>query len=129
MHATKQDTTRDDDQDRHASGPLAGQEPAGHRPLEDPALADRANPRWAEDMPPSDTPDGVQSMANADGTPNVMPPRQVEIPVATPDERAHGTPQDQAARPLDPDVGRDNIRAGRGGGTPNPAMAEGGENG
>ena len=47
----------------------------------------------------------------------------------TPEERAHGTAEDQAARPIDPDVGRENIREGRGGGTPNPALAEGGDSG
>ncbi len=28
---------------------------------------------------------------------------------------------------MDPEVGRDNIREGRGGGAPNPALAEGGD--
>ena len=71
----------------------------------------------------------AQPLANPDGTPNVMPAEDVGVPVATSAEREHGTEQDQAARPLDADVGSDNIREGRGGGAPNPALAEGGDNG
>lgn len=107
-------------------GPLTGGEPVGGQPIDDPALADRTNPRW--DDPASPKLD-AQTLANPDGTSNVMPADQIDVPVATPNERERGTDQDQAARPLDPDVGRDNIREGRGGGTPNPAMAEGGESG
>jgi hypothetical protein len=59
----------------------------------------------------------------------VMPAGQVDVPVATPQERERGTEQDQAAQPLDADVGSDNIREGRGGGAANPAMAEGGDSG
>jgi hypothetical protein len=107
-------------------GPLAGAEPAGGQPIDDPALSDRANPRW--DDPTSPKPD-AQPLANPDDTPNVMPADQVDVPTATPEERERGTDQDQAARPLDPDIGSDNIREGRGGGTANPSMAEGGESG
>lgn len=125
MDKSEQQTVREGVRKREASGPLAGQEPAGRRPIEDPALADRADPRWTDDRLPR----GAQSLSNPDGTPNVMPPRELEVPVATPEEHEHGTAQDQAARTLDPDVGRDNIREGRGGGAPNPSLAEGGENG
>jgi len=125
MEKSKQDVARERARKPETRGPLAGREPAGRRPIEDPALADRANPRWTDD----DLPRGAQSLSNPDGTPNVMPPRELEVPVATPEEHEHGTAQDQAARTLDPDVGRDNIREGRGGGTPNPSLAEGGENG
>jgi hypothetical protein len=40
-------------------------------------------------------------------------------------------PEDQAAQPLSgrAEPGSDNILAGRGGGTPNPSLAEGGEGG
>jgi len=108
------------------SGPLAGDEPASGRPLEDPPLADRSNPRWGDDRRPRP---GAQSLANPDGTPNVMPPDDPTPPMPTPAERASGTAQDQAAGTLEPEVGRDNIREGRGGGTPSPTLAEGGENG
>lgn len=120
---------------RPGSGPLAGAEPEPGRPIEDPVLADRSNPRWrrpaAIDEPEEEgrPPPPVQSLANPDGTPNVMPPREVTVPTLQPDERRHGTPQDEAARPLDPEMGRDNLREGRGGGTPNPALAEGGDDG
>jgi hypothetical protein len=107
-------------------GPLSGAEPVGGRPIDDPAMSDRANPRW--DDPTSPKPD-AQPLANPDGTPNVMPADRVDVPVATPQERERGTEQDQAAQPLDADVGSDNIREGRGGGAANPAMAEGGDSG
>jgi hypothetical protein len=109
------------------SGPLTGAEPATGRPIDDPSLADRANPRW-EEQPSSRRPH-AQPLANADGSPNVMPPKEPHVPMPSPEERRRGTREDQAARPLEPEVGRDNIREGRGGGTPNPALAEGGENG
>jgi hypothetical protein len=107
-------------------GPLAGAEPPAGEPLDDPVLADQANPRWSEggaDRAPA------QSLANPDGTPNVMPPDDPHVPMPGPQERGVGTPQDQAARTLEPEVGRDNIREGRGGGAENPALAEGGESG
>jgi hypothetical protein len=119
-------STRDGPSLPRGEGPLAGTEPVTGQPIDDPALADHANPRW--DDPTSPQPD-AQPLGNADGTPNVMPPERVDVPAATPHEREQGTDQDQAARPLDADVGRDNIREGRGGGTPNPAMAEGGDSG
>lgn len=89
-------------------------------------MADRANPRW--DEPTSPKPD-AQSLANPDGTPNVMPPEAPEAPMPSLEEQRHGTPQDQAARILEPEPGRDTIREGRGGGAPNPEAAEGGDNG
>lgn len=103
-------------------GPLAGSEPTG-RPIDDPALADRANPRW--DEPTSPQPD-AQPLGNPDGSPNVMPADDVHLPMPDAGERREGTLQDQAARSLDPDAGSDNIREGRGGGAANPALAEGG---
>jgi hypothetical protein len=106
-------------------GPLAGSDLTG-RPIDDPAMADRANPRW--DDPSAPRPD-AQSAANPDGTPNVMPADDVILPVPDATERELGTTQDQAARPLEPEVGRNTIAEGRGGGTPNPALAEGGEAG
>jgi hypothetical protein len=108
------------------SGPLAGSEPATGRPIDDPSLADRATTRWQDAAAPA--PD-AQPLANPDGSPNVMPADDVAPPMADDEQRMHGTPQDQAARPMEPEPGRDNIAAGRGGGTPNPALAEGGESG
>jgi hypothetical protein len=105
---------------------LAGDGPATGKPIEDPAVADRANPRWDETT--AQRP-GAQSLANPDGSSNVLPPKDPQVPMPPPEERSRGTAQDQAARPLDPEVGRDNIREGRGGGAPNPALAEGGDNG
>jgi hypothetical protein len=58
-----------------------------------------------------------------------MPGEHVVVPTPDATERDLGTAQDQAARVSEPDVGRDNIREGRGGGAPNPALAEGGEAG
>jgi len=107
-------------------GPLADAEPNEARPLEDPVLADRSNPRWGGEGPGRRP---VQSLANPDGTPNVMPPAEPQVPMPPPEERAQGTAQDQGARTLDPEVGRDNIREGRGGGAANPALAEGGDSG
>lgn len=108
---------------RPGEGPLVGAEPA-HRSLEDPVLADRSNPRWD-----GGGPGPAQSLANPDGTPNVMPPRTVELPSLPADGLGRGTPQDQAARMAEPEVGRDNIRQGRGGGAANPTLAEGGDSG
>jgi hypothetical protein len=106
-------------------------------PIDDPALADRANPRW--DDPTAPQPD-AQPLTNEDGTPNVMPPETVPAPaqalagsvaagMASSEERI--PPEDQAARMLEgrDEPGSDNIREGRGGGTPNPALAEGGDHG
>ncbi len=117
---------RPPDETPAGSGPLADAEPDEGRPLEDPVLADRSNPRWGGEGPARRP---AQSLANPDGTPNVMPPAEPEVPMPPPEERAQGTPQDQAARTLDSEVGRDNIREGRGGGAANPALAEGGEGG
>ena len=114
--------------DPRGEGPLAGNEPAGG-PIDDPALADRANPRWSD--PTASEPD-AQPMAHPDGTPNVLPPRSLEEPGSVP-SMASGEmePEDQAAQPLSgrAEPGSDNILAGRGGGTPNPSLAEGGEGG
>jgi hypothetical protein len=107
-------------------GPLTGAEPDTGRPIDDPALADRANPRW--DDPTAPEPD-AQPLANPDGTPNVMPAGHVEMPIPEPGQAGAGTAQDQAARPIEPEIGRDTIRQGLGGGAPNPALAEGGEAG
>jgi hypothetical protein len=109
-------------------GPLAGNEPTGG-PIDDPALADRANPRWSDPTAPE--PD-AQPMAHPDGTPNVLPPRSLEEPGGIASTKSdEGDPEDQAARPLSgrAEPGSDNILAGRGGGTPNPSLAEGGEGG
>jgi hypothetical protein len=112
-----------DDSPRGA-GPLADDLPGGG-PIDDPAMADRANPRW--DDPTSPEPD-AQALAGPGGTPNVLPQPpttgRATIPSVPFDE-----PQDQAARDLDDrdEPGSDNIREGRGGGTPNPSLAEGGE--
>jgi hypothetical protein len=114
-----------EDREVTASGPLADAEPATERPLEDPTLADHANPRWGDE--PLDH-RRSQSLVNPDGTSNVLPSSEPPTP-PTQDDLARGTPQDQAARAAEPDVGRDNIREGRGGGTTNPALAEGGDNG
>lgn len=118
---------REQGQQEHPSGegPLAGSEPATGRPIEDPAMADRANPRWDDpssgepDAFPGDEADGV---ARAPGDPT-------SGPMTAADDASAGTPEDQAARPIEPDVGRDNLREGKGGGTANPALAEGGEGG
>ena len=78
------------------TGPLAGVEPEGG-PIDDPSTADRANPRWEDPTRPE------------------------------PDAPPLGRP-DQAAQPLSgrAEPGSDNIREGRGGGGPNPSLAEGG---
>lgn len=108
------------------TGPLADALPDTGRPIDDPALADRANPRW--DDPTSPQPD-AQPLANPDGTPNVMPAGQVQSPIPEPRAVDGGTAQDQAARTLESEIGGDNIRHGLGGGAANPALAEGGEAG
>jgi hypothetical protein len=83
------------DETPRGRGPLAGTEPQGG-PIDDPALADRANPRWDDPT--------------------------------TPEPDAPPLGSDQAARPLSgrAEPGTDNILEGRGGGTPNPSLAEGG---
>lgn len=121
------------DPDPTGGGPLADLPGAADRPIDDPSLADRANPRWDDDDPATPEPElEAQPLANRDGSSNVMPPKAMpDDPGALlegPDEG--GTPQDQAARPLTPDgAGRDNIREGLGGGAANPALAEGGDSG
>jgi hypothetical protein len=110
------------------TGPLAGSEPTGG-PIDDPALADRANPRWSDPTTPE--PD-AQPIAHPDGTPNVLPPRSLEEPGAVPSMTSTADePEDQAAQPLSgrAEPGSDNIREGRGGGAANPSLAEGGEGG
>ncbi len=67
-------STRDGPSLPRGEGPLAGAEPVSGQPIDDPALADRANPRW--DDPTSPQPD-AQPLGNADGTPNVMPAERV----------------------------------------------------
>ena len=123
-------TTRGGGEPR-GSGPLADNEPETGRPIDDPALADKANPRWQD--PTSPRPD-AQPLSNPDGSPNVMPPEEsMQAPGAGPGESMdlpRGTDEDPAARSLDPDGGgRDNLREGEGGGASNPALAEGGESG
>jgi len=108
------------------SGPLADTEPDTGRPLDDPTLGDHANPRWQDTGDQAPAP--AQSLQNPDGTPNVLPSSLAPPPVPR-EELEQGTRQDPAARLMDPEVGRDNIREGRGGGTPNPAAAEGGPQG
>lgn len=119
-------TTAPERRSPRGAGPLAADAPATSRPIEDPAVADKANPRWEDE---TSTRPGAQSLANPDGTSNVLPPKDPQVPMPPPEARSSGTPQDQAARSLDPEIGRDNIREGRGGGTPNPALAEGGDSG
>lgn len=112
------------------TGPLAGSEPDVGRPIDDPSLADRSDPRW--DDPATPKVDGdPQSLTNPDGSPNVMPTQDPEVQIPDPSDSVIGTEQDQAARPIDDDGegGRDNIRQGLGGGAANPALAEGGDNG
>jgi hypothetical protein len=91
-------------------------------PIDDPATADRANPRWAGDA--SLRPE-AQPLTNADGSPNVMPPVDTTTPATEPIDG--GTPQDQVAQELPVVPGTDNIRDGVDTGQPNPALAEGGE--
>jgi len=112
--------------DPTGTGPLAETEPDTGRPIDDPVLADHANPRWAD--PSSPRPD-AQLLANPDGTPNVMPAGHADLPIPEPAELEGGTRQDQAARPIEGEIGRDTIRQGLGGGAANPALAEGGEGG
>jgi hypothetical protein len=112
-------------------GPLAGIADGIGRPIDDPALADKANPRW--DDPATPQPD-AQPLGGPEGPSDVTPPDAfpqqpgdtLRGPVTLDD---HGTQEDQAAQLLEDDYGRDNIREGRGGGQPNPALAEGGDNG
>ena len=91
-------------------------------PIDDPATADRANPRWAGGA--SLRPE-AQPLTNADGSPNIMPGGEATIPVPGP--IGGGTTQDQAAQELPTVPGSNNIRDGLGAGQPNPALAEGGE--
>ena len=105
---------------REGLGPLADVVTGG--PIDDPATADRANPRWAVD--PSLRPE-AQQLKNTDGSPNVMPPVESTTPAPGPIDG--GTPQDQAAQELPVVPGTDNIRDGVDTGQPNPALAEGGE--
>lgn len=109
-------------------GPLAGSEPDIGRPIDDPALADRANPRWNDPSTPHVDGD-AQPTTNPDGSPNMMPPQDPETPIPGPTDSIVGTEEDQAARHIEDDDGRDNIRQGLGGGAANPALAEGGDNG
>ena len=101
------------------SGPLADPGMVTGGPIDDPTLADRNNPRWAEggaattpapDAPPIGAPAGGGAGSLGEET---------------------GTPQDQAAHLLDGllETGTDNIREGRGDVQSNPALAEGGDNG
>lgn len=103
-------------------GPLADTPVGG--PIDDPALTDRANPRWDGTTPEPD----AQPLRNADGSPDTMPPRSPQRPE---DHPAHDRLTDAAARPLsgDDEVGRDNIAEGKGGEVSNPALAEGGDSG
>ncbi len=111
------------------SGPLAGSEPDVGRPIDDPTMADRANPRWEDPAVPQVDGD-VQPSTNPDGSPNVMPTQDPGVEAPHGDGPSGGTDEDQAARIIGSDEpGRDNIREGRGGGTANPALAEGGDNG
>jgi hypothetical protein len=105
------------------SGPLAQGGITGG-PIDDPTLADHANPRW--DDPTSPVPDG-QPLTNRDGSPDVLPPRDPVLPQEAPGDG--GTLQDPAARELEGqlEAGIDNIVEGRGGSQSNPALAEGGE--
>lgn len=110
------------------SGPLAGSEPDVGRPIDDPTLADRANPRW--DDPAAPHVDDAQPSTNPDGSPNVMPTEDPGVGSPSQERRSSGTDEDQAAGVIGSDEpGRDNIREGRGGGAANPALAEGGDNG
>ena len=113
--------------DPRGRGPLAGKEPAVG-PIDDPTLADRTNPRWADPTAPEPH---AQPMAHPDGTPNVLPPRSMEGSHVVPPMAGLDDPEDQAAQWLEgrAEPGTDNIREGRGGGAPNPALAEGGEEG
>jgi len=104
----------------------AQQEPATPRPSEDPVRVERS--QEATEGGESGDRRG-QSMENPDGTSNVLPPEDPEVPMPPPEERELGTAEDPAARPLEAEAGRDNIREGRGGGTANPSLAEGGEGG
>jgi len=126
MHEIDPRPPMDDPEIPSGEGPLAGDLPDTGRPIDDPTLADRANPRW--DDPTSPQPD-AQPLANPDGSPNVMPAGHLESPIPSPHAIDGGTAQDQAARPLETEIGRDNIRQGLGGGAANPALAEGGEGG
>jgi hypothetical protein len=113
-------------EDEGGRGPLADAEPDTGRPIDDPVLADRSNPRW--DDPTAPQPD-AQPLAGPDGTPNVMPTGHVESLIPDPGDAVGGTAQDQAAQQLESEIGRDTNRQGLGGGAPNPALAEGGEAG
>jgi len=95
------------------SGPLADRDIVTGGPIDDPATADRANPRWND--PTSPAPD-AQPLGGPEGTREVLPPDA-------------GTPQDQAAQVLGGQLeeGRHNIREGRGDTQSNPALAEGGD--
>lgn len=100
-------------------GPLADPGTVTGGPIDDPALTDRNNPRWSEGQA------GSGEAAGSGGSPSVAPRSAGALDEET------GTPQDQAAQPLEGllETGTDNIREGRGDVQSNPALAEGGDNG
>jgi hypothetical protein len=111
------------------SGPLAGDIVTGG-PIDDPATADQANPRWADPTSPSPDAEPLSAPGDADIPQPPLPDGPPGVGGA-PGDAQGGTPQDQAAQPLlgQLEVGRDNIREGRGDTQSNPALAEGGDNG
>ena len=124
-------TQRDTDASERitGSGPLADPGTVIGGPIDDPSLADRNNPRWstADDatLPTPDAP----PLGDGPGTSDVGSDLAPRSAGAAGDET--GTPQDQAAQPLEGllETGTDNIREGRGDVQSNPALAEGGDNG
>lgn len=105
-------------------GPLADPGTVTGGPIDDPALADRNNPRWSEGATGSDGA-GSGDASDSGSSPSVAPRSAGALDEET------GTPQDQAAQPLEGllETGTDNIRHGRGDVQSNPALAEGGDNG
>lgn len=125
-------TRRDTDASERitGSGPLADPGAVTGGPIDDPSLADRNNPRWGEGgeatMPMPDAPPIGGPAAEGGAGSGAPAPRSAGAVI-----EETGTPQDQAAQPLEGllESGTDNIIEGRGDVQSNPALAEGGENG
>jgi hypothetical protein len=94
-------------------------------PIDDPATVARGGGVTGPD-PTDPTPD-AQPLTNPDGSPDVLPPER-SLPLPDVDPRGIGTRQDPNAQELpgDEEAGANNILEGRGGGQPNPSLAEGG---
>jgi hypothetical protein len=97
-------------------------------PIDDPSTVQRGVSVTGPS--PTDSLPDAQPLTNPDGSPDVLPPERF-VPGPGSDPAGVGTRQDPNAQELPGDevAGPDNIREGRGGGQPNPSLAEGGDSG